>query len=180
MLFVAIVPVGLAIFHFADSSNHHHSTPSSSSSSAVAKAPTDLLSGLSTLLTDIRSRFGDTMGYDLQVRQDNVSLSRADPTNNGHQKLYSFYDGSWHDVDTNPVPAPGEALADLGKFDVVGVTAALKSAPQTLHLPAGEKVYLVVQGQPDGSLALRIFDDGTGDNDMEINPDGSVKEVHLH
>jgi hypothetical protein len=92
--------------------------------------------GMSRVIDEIRTRFGDTMGYELAIKPDEAILARPDPTNDQSKLIYSFERG-WGDPSDRP-RSDTDDLTDLGAFDVAAAAAALKAAPETLRIPPGD------------------------------------------
>jgi hypothetical protein len=135
--------------------------------------------GLNGLLGQIRNRFGDTMGYKLTVYPTYAIVDRVDPQNNRYDKSYLDRAGKWSDFGGSSLPLPDSAVADLSKFDATAVTAKLPGAAQSLGVSNVKYTYLLVEGVGDGSLKVSIYvSDGVTVAYMELNPDGSVKDVH--
>ncbi len=135
--------------------------------------------GLNGLLTQIRSKFGDTMGYQLTVYPDYAVLDRADPQNSQHKKGYYYKGGSWSDVGQTQHVSSLDVLVDLGKFDPAAVAGKMPGAGQALNVPNPTSTYLIVQGWQGGSTRIAIYASGNGDSGyMDINPDGSVVKLH--
>jgi hypothetical protein len=159
------------------------SQPSAASgaSQPSAAAPTQLQTpdGLTSLLAQIRSQFGDTMGFRLVVYPDYAVLDRPDPQNSQHKQSHVYRGGSWNDFgDTEHVDSD-DALVDLGKFDTAAVAARIAGAAQPLKVPNPTSTYLIVDAREGAGVSLHIYEDGNGDSGyMDINPDGSVKELH--
>jgi hypothetical protein len=166
------------------SGSAQHSTgsqPSAAGAQPSAAGPTQLQTpdGLSGLLAQIRSKFGDTMGYRLTVYPDYAVLDRADPQNSQHKKSYLYRGGSWSDFGETEHVTPLDSLVDVGKFDSAAVAATMAGAAQPLNVPDPTSTYLIVEGSDDGSTRIAIYVSGNGDSGyMDINPDGSVKEMH--
>jgi hypothetical protein len=155
--------------------------PHSAGSQPSAAGPTQLQTpdGLNGLLAQIRGKFGDTMGYQLTVYPDYAVLERADPQNSQHKKTYLYKGGSWRDSGETEHVTPLDFLVDLGKFDPAAVAARMAGAAQPLNVPNPTSTYLIVEGSDDGSTRIAIYASGNGDDGyMNINPDGSVKEMH--
>ena len=156
------------------------SQPSAGSKPSAAQ-PVQLQTadGLNGLLAEIRSKFGDTMGYQLTVYPDYANLDRADPQNKQHKKSYLYKGGSWMDFGPTEHVASFDSLVDLGKFDPAAVAAKIAGAAQPLNVPNPTSTYLIVEGSDDGGTRIAIYASGNGDSGyMNINPDGSVKEMH--
>jgi hypothetical protein len=144
--------------------------------------PTQLNSadGLSGLLTKMRDRFGDTMGYSLIVHPDYAILDRSDPQDDRNEQPYLYKSGgNWSESGSSTSLMSDDSLADLSKFNIAAVTAELKDAPQALDMKDGDTAFLWVQGGAGGSLSLTIHDSDGHSGYMDINPDGGVKQLHL-
>jgi hypothetical protein len=166
---VILVFVGIAL-----AATTHFKTPFSPT------GPTQLHSadGLSGLLAQIRNRFGDTMGYELVVYPEYAILDRADPQNNRHKVSHYYYrGGSWSEWDKSS-GSSFDSLTDLSKFDATAVAAQLKGAPQALNINDATATYLIVEGAAGGSPALSIHVSDGDNGYLEINADGSVKQLH--
>jgi hypothetical protein len=134
--------------------------------------------GLSSLLGQIHSRFGDTMGYQLMVYSDYAVLDRADPQHDRHKQSYTYRGGKWTTFGKSTTISSFDNLVDLSKFNTTAVIATLKGAPESLDITDPKDTDLIVKGAKDGSLSLTI-DVSDGDRgSMDINPDGSVKALH--
>lgn len=136
--------------------------------------------GLSGLLTEIRNKFGDTMGYSLAVYPDYAVIERVDPQQNHNERTYTYKGGGWIDADMSTPSSDLDSLVDLGKFDSAAVAAKLASAAKTLNVSNATSTYLVISGSGDtpGSADISIHVSGNGEGYMEINPDGGVKQLH--
>lgn len=203
ILFLVIVPgiVGIVVMMSAvhqaakplvptaPSQHSAGSQPSATGSQPSATGPTQLQTpdGLNGLLAQIRSKFGDTMGYELTVYPDYAVLDRADPQNNQHKKSYLYRGGNWRDFGETEHVSHLDSLVDLGKFDTAAVAAKMAGAAQPLNVPNPTSTYLIVEGSDGlivegsdgGSTRIAIYASGNGDTGfMDINPDGSVKEMH--
>ena len=157
------------------------SQPSATGSRPSVTGPTRLQTpdGLNGLLAEIRSKFGDTMGYQLTVYSDYAALDRADPQNNQHKKSYLYKGRGWSDFGPTEHVSHFDSLVDLSKFDPAAVAAKMAGAAQALNVPNPTSTYLVVAGSDGGSTRIAIYASGNGDSGyMNINPDGSVKKMH--
>jgi hypothetical protein len=157
-----------------------HRVTNSISPSPSGTGPTQLQTaeGLNGLLTQIRNRFGDTMGYRLVVYPDYAILYRADPQNNRKEKSYYYRRGNWSDWGKSSSPSSFDQLADLSNFDVAAVTAKMPGAAQSLNITDAASTYLIVEGAAGGSLKLSIYVSDGDSGYMEINADGSIKQLH--
>jgi hypothetical protein len=180
---------GVALYQTYKNGSTNTHARSATSSAPKPTLQLQTVAGLNGLLTDIRNRFGDTMGYDLNVNPDSASLTRADPNNNRHTQQYYNNDGNWTSSGGQDSPPGGEAVVDLSKFDVNAVIAKLTSAPQSLGMTDVKDTRLMIRGLADlgpngftttGTLTPQIWVDDIRDGDayMDLNPDGSVKALH--
>ncbi len=180
---------GVTVFHaYKNASTNTHARSATPSATKPTLQP-QTVAGLTGLLTDIRNRFGDTMGYDVYVDSDNAIFTRADPTNNRHTQIYYNDGGGWTLTGGQDSPPGGEAVVDLSNFDVNAVIAKLPSAPQSLGMTDVKETKLLIRGLADlgpngfsttGTLTPQIwvYDIRDGSAYMDLNPDGSVKGLH--
>jgi serine/threonine-protein kinase len=134
--------------------------------------------GLSGLLDTYRSKFGDTMGFQLVVYPDYAITERVSPKNSHVEQDFMYRDGQWNSWGADTTASSLDYVADLSAFNVGAVAATLAGAPQALGASDGSKTYLIVEGAEGGGLELAIHSAEPGTGFMEVNPDGSVKEIH--
>ncbi len=151
-------------------------------SASAPAGPTQLhtVDGLNGLFGTIRSKFGDTMGYRLVVYPDYAVLTREDAQNPRHQKEYLYRGSTWQDWGSESRATSFDFVADLGKFDVAAVIAKLNRAPQALNITDVKSTYLIIEGAEGGAVHLSAYaSSNIGDSGyIELNPDGSVKQLH--
>ena len=117
--------------------------------------------GLAHLIDAIRTRFGDTMGYELAVMPDGAMLARPDPTDERSKLVYTFH-GGWGDPSTRS-RSDTDDLTDLAAFDVAAAAAAMRNAPETLAIAptdvAGSylDVDYIAEPEPAGPGALELL-----------------------
>jgi hypothetical protein len=153
----------------------------------VLTAPRELLSlgGFNGLFEQMRKKFGDTVGYGLDIRDDWASLDRADPNDNRRKMQYD-YRGGWGDPDSSPeVLSEGDRLVDLAKFDYDAIIGVLRGAPETLNVPRADVKYTWLEVTPSKDPAtpqavnITIHVSGDfGGGYMILAPDGTPKEVY--
>ncbi len=139
--------------------------------------------GMTRVIDEIRTRFGDTMGYELAIMPDKAILARPDPTNDQSKLIYSFERG-WGDPSNSP-RSDTDDLTDLGAFDVAAAAAALQAAPETLRIPPGDvsKTFIdvdhVAEPPEAGALELLVKVTTTSGADGWIYLDGAsnIKRV---
>ncbi|MHA3022674.1 serine/threonine-protein kinase [Mycobacterium sp. BMJ-28] len=134
--------------------------------------------GLAALLETIRGKFADTMGYQLVVYPTYAVMDRADPTNSHVEQSYTYRGDSWQTWGSATSTSSFDVLADLGAIDVPGVAATLADAPQKLGAPDGTGVYLIIEGTEGGGVELAVHSTAPGTGFMQVNPDGSIKQVY--
>ncbi|WP_068186800.1 DUF1707 domain-containing protein [Mycobacterium sp. UM_CSW] len=151
-------------------------TVASPQSSTQPQTPTQLmtLGGLSGLVAEIRTKFGDTMGYELAVYPDYAIITRPDSIN-AHKTVEFMFKGGWSTFSTTTIPMD-TALGDIGKFDVQAVMGALHAAPQTLHIDGGYPKYISIQSAQDGTLRIELYiANGQTERYLMVNADGSIR-----
>jgi hypothetical protein len=144
--------------------------------SAPPVAPEELMTvgGLSGLIAQIRTKFGDTIGYELLVYPERAVITRPDSVNAHKTVEFTYMHGGWI---TGSGSKPFDTtVGDIGKFDVQAVISALRAAPQTLHVDGGYPDYISIDSAEDGTLriALNITNGYTG-RYLWVNADGSVR-----
>jgi hypothetical protein len=180
-----------------------HSSPSKSASttgtkpstSAAAGKPTTTarqalpnlltLGGLTGLFAQIRTKFGDTMGYQLVVYTDQAVLDRPDAANARKTSSFVYNKYGWSGSGGRSSPPPDminhgdTAVGDLGKFDMQAVLDAVRAAPQKVHVANPTDTYMLIDSAKNGSLGFEIHVSGDGGDGgyMDVAADGTVKEV---
>lgn len=141
------------------------------------------LGGLTGLLEQMRTKFGDTTGYRLVIYPDYAVLERPDPGDDRRTLSYS-YRGGWDDPSTGPKGADAVAV-DLGGFDTTAVVGVLRGAPETLGIKPAEvkSTYLIVDAAADpttpGAVSVAVYvSSDFGSGYIELAPDGSVKRIN--
>lgn len=143
------------------------------------------LGGLTGLLTQMKQKFGDTTGYELNIYSDYAILERPDPAEPRRVLRYD-YRGGWDDPDTTSVSSD-ERVVDLGKFDVEKITAILHGAPETLGIKRNEinTVYVDIKAgkditAPPDALAISIYVSGKFNTSgyIELDGDGNQKRIN--
>ncbi|WP_051465261.1 hypothetical protein [Mycobacterium genavense] len=162
------------------------STPPPSTSNSVGSSgtatppPQQLLTfgGVTGLLAQMRTQFGDTLGYQLNVYQDQAVVMRPDTANAHKIVTWVYRDGNWVTLGPKPSLLPGSAVGDLSKFDVQAVLGVVQQAPQTLHIYDANRMYLTIESRKDGTLSLRAhaFDDALSGS-VTVGADGAVLQV---
>ncbi|MGV0791279.1 DUF1707 SHOCT-like domain-containing protein [Mycolicibacterium sp. XJ1819] len=155
----------------------------------VLTAPQQLLSlgGFNGLFEQMRKKFGDTVGYELEIREDWATLYRADPHDN-RRKIEYDYRGGWGDPDSSPdTLSSGDRLLDLAVFDFDAVIGVLRGAPETLNVPREDVTNTWLEITPSGdpatpsavNITIRVSSD-FGSGYLVLAPDGTPKEVYAN
>ncbi|RDH79538.1 serine/threonine protein kinase [Mycolicibacterium moriokaense] len=154
--------------------------PAPAPTASSQSGPTQLQTadGLNGLLTSIRERFGDTMGYELVVYPDYAITDRADATNSHVKHSFMYRDGQWQSWAPDMTTGGFDYLADLGAINVDAVAATIADAPKTLGAGDGGMTYLIIDGAEGGSLELAIHSSAPGTGYMQVNADGSIKKIY--
>jgi hypothetical protein len=156
------------------------SDPNTSAPTSTPKGPSQLQTaeGLSGLLDTYRTKFGDTMGFQLVVYPDYAITERVSPKNSHVEQDFMYRDGQWSGWGTDTTTSSFNVLTDLSAFKTDAVAATLAGAPPTLGATDGSQTYLIVEGVEGGGLELAIHSTEAGTGFMQVNPDGSVKQVY--
>ena len=153
----------------------------------VLTAPRQLLSlgGFNGLFEQMRKKFGDTVGYELEIREDWATLVRADPNDN-RRKIKYDYRGGWGDPDSSPdALSDGDRLVDLAKFNFDAIIGVLRGAPESLNVARADVKYTWLEITPskepmtpdDVNITIHVSGD-FGGGYMIVGPDGTPKAVY--
>lgn len=152
-------------------------TPAPPQTSAPPVAPEELMTvgGLSGLIAQIRTKFGDTIGYELAVYPERAVITRPDSVNAHKIAEFTYSNGTWGSISWTSKPMD-TAVGDIGKFDVQAVISALRAAPQTLHIDGGHPDYISIQSAEDGTLRIELYiTNGYTQRYLMVNADGSIR-----
>jgi Domain of unknown function (DUF1707) len=184
------IAIGWGLYGNTSSPLSFTSDPGAKSDGIPAKvltAPRELLSlgGFNGLFEQMRKKFGDTVGYKLEIREDWATLHRADPNDNRRKIAYD-YRGGWGDPDSSPEALDdGDRLVDLAKFDFDQIISVLRGAPETLRVARADVKYTWLEISPSEdpttpdavNITMHVSGD-FGGGWMIVAPDGTPKEVH--
>lgn len=157
---------------FGGGRNEYDTTTTATTGTAAS------FSGVTGVLAQMRTQFGDTLGYQLNIYQDQAVVERPDTANAQKIVIWLYRSGNWANVGPKMAVSPGLAVGDLSKFDVQAVLGVVQQAPQTLHIYDANQLYLTIESRKDGSLNMRIHvSDGALGGFITVAPDGAVTEV---
>ncbi|GAS96622.1 uncharacterized protein RMCC_3588 [Mycolicibacterium canariasense] len=149
---------------------------------AVVRTAPDLLTvdGLTVVVDSIRSRFGDTMGYELAITNDQAFLARPDPADD-QQKMVYPYRGGWDDPSRRD-RSENDDLTDVAAFDIPAAAAAVAAAPAKLNIAPADVAstyldidYIAEQGGLE--LLVKITTKSGSTGYLYLDPAATVKRV---
>ncbi|MGD1174223.1 DUF1707 domain-containing protein [Mycobacterium seoulense] len=153
---------------------------SATTTSPPAPPPPRLLtlSGVSGFLAQMRAQFGDTLGYQLNIYQEQAVVERPDTANPHKVVSWLFRDGNWASVGPEMAVASRLVVGDLSKFDVQAVVSVVQQAPQTLQIYDANRLFLTIESRKDGGLRLQInASDGALSGTIVLAADGTVTDI---
>jgi serine/threonine-protein kinase len=151
--------------------------PPTTASAPAGPSALQTADGLNGLLDSIRSRFGDTMGFQLNVYTDYAIIERVAPDNSHVEQDFTYRNGQWQNWGSDTTTSSLDYLADLGAFDAPAVAATLAGSRPTLGASDNSEMYILVMGSEGGGIELAIHSMDPGTGFMQVNADGSVKKV---
>ena len=154
------------------------SAPTSTQSTPNGPSQIQTADGLKGLLDTYRSRFGDTMGFQLVIYPEYAITERVSPKNSHVEQDFMYRDEQWSGWGTDTTTSSFDVLTDLSAFNADAVAATLAGAPKALGATDGSQTYLIVEGVEGGGLELAIHSVEAGTGYMQVNPDGSVKQIY--
>ena len=166
-------------------------SPSTASAGGPAVIPTNTaspqppaqlltLSGVTGVLAQMRTQFGDSLGYQLNIYQDKAVLQRPDTANPHKVVEWIYRNGSWTNRGASTAVFSDSAVGDVSRFDVQAVIGVLHEAPQTLQLYGTITTFLSIESVNDGSLYLNIHvsePDSRRSGAIAVAADGSVTDI---
>ena len=141
------------------------------------------LGGLTGLLDQMRTKFGDTFGYRLVIYPEYAVLDRPDPTDD-RRNLNYYYRGGFGDPTSSAKSGDGRTV-DLAKFDAKAIIGVLRGAPETLGIRKADAIkstYLIIEPTRDptnpDAVAVSIYvSSDFGSGNITLGPDGSAKRI---
>ncbi|CRZ17258.1 DUF1707 SHOCT-like domain-containing protein [Mycolicibacterium neworleansense] len=142
------------------------------------------LNGFNGLFEQMRQRFGNTMGFELDIHSDMAMLSRPDAQDNRRLQRY-YYRGGWGDPSSSPSTVDSDdRLVDLAKFDFEKTLAVARGAADTVGVKRADvkDVWIRVSPAEDPSTPEAVTIDVHVNSDfgsgyIELFPDGTTKQI---
>lgn len=142
------------------------------------------LGGINGLFEQTRQKFGDTSGFELNIRPDRATLHRPDPEDPRRKVMYD-YRGGWGDPYSTTTVDTDDRVVDLSKFNVEQTIAVLRGAPDTLKIQRKDVSDTWIDIEPSKDPAtpdavnVRIFVSSEfGSGFIDLAPDGAIKQIN--
>ncbi len=157
-------------------------TSTTTTNTTAPQPPPDMLSlgGLTGFLARMGKHFGDTLGYQLDIRSERAVLYRPDAVNSHKTVLWTYGGGNWAQLQDDATTPVDTAVGDLSKFDAQAVLGVVRDAPQTLGITNPTDTWLHIESAQDGSLALRVHvsEGAAGGGYVAVGTDGAVIRIY--
>ncbi len=142
------------------------------------------MGGLNGLFEQMRQKFGDTRGFEMNIRPDRATLYRPD-TEDPRRKLMYDYRGGWGDPYSTTTVDSDDRVVDLAKFDFEQTVAVLRGAPESLRMQRKDISDTWIDIEPSKDPAtpeavnVRIYlSSDFGSGYIDLAPDGSIKQIN--
>lgn len=142
------------------------------------------LGGFNGLFEQMRQKFGDTTGYELNIRADYATLYRPDPQDE-RRKIMFDYRGGWGDPNSPSAIDDEDRVVDLAKFDFEAILGVLRGAPDTLNIKRADVDDTWVDispaqdpATPDAVTIMIYVTSEFGSGYIDLAPDGAVKRIN--
>jgi Domain of unknown function (DUF1707) len=142
------------------------------------------LGGLNGLFEQMRQKFGDTTGFEMNIRPDRATLYRPD-TDDPRRKLMYDYRGGWGDPYSTTTVDSDDRVVDLSKFNVEQTIAILRGAPESLGIQRKDISDTWIDIEPSKDPAtpeavnIRLYVSSEfGSGFIDLAPDGAIKQVN--
>ena len=142
------------------------------------------LGGINGLFEQMRQKFGDTMGYEINIRPDRATLYRPDPEDARRKVMYD-YRGGWGDPITTTTADDDDRVVDLSKFNVETIVGLVRGAPDTVRIKRNDvdDTWIDIEASkdpatPDAVNVMIYVSSEFGSGYMQLAPDGTVKQIN--
>jgi hypothetical protein len=142
------------------------------------------LGGLNGLFEQMRQKFGDTSGFEIDIRPDRATLYRPDPADPRRKQMYD-YRGGWGDPISTTTVDSDDRVVDLARFDFEQTIAVLRGAPETLKIQRKDITDTRLDIEPakdpatPDAVNVRIYlSSDFGSGFIDLAPDGAIKQLN--
>ncbi|OBB58557.1 hypothetical protein A5757_16365 [Mycobacterium sp. 852013-51886_SCH5428379] len=189
VLVVLGVAIGWGLYGNTSSPLSFETDPGAKSDGIPAKVLTpprqlQSLGGFNGLFEQMRKKFGDTTGFEMNIRSDYATLYRPDPQDERRKVMYD-YRGGWGDPNTPSTIDDDDRVVDLSRFDVVTIVGVLRGAPDTLGIARAdvEDTWVDISPSkdpltPDAVNIMIYVTSDFGSGYIDLAPDGAVKRIN--
>jgi hypothetical protein len=142
------------------------------------------LGGLNGLFEQMRQKFGDTTGFEMNIRADRATLYRPDTEDPRRKQMYD-YRGGWGDPSSTTTADADDRVVDVAKFNFEQTIAVLRGAPETLKIARKDNPDTWIDIEPSKDPAtpeavnVRIYVSSEfGSGFIDLAPDGAIKQIN--
>ena len=189
VLVILGIAIGWGLYGNTTSPLSFETDPGAKSDNIPAKVLTpprqlQSLGGFNGLFEQMRKKFGDTTGFEMNIRADYATLYRPDPGDPRRKTMYD-YRGGWGDPNSTSTVDDDDRVVDLAKFDFETIIGVLRGAPETLNIKRADVDDTWVDispskdpATPDAVNIMIYVTSEFGSGYIDLAPDGAVKRIN--
>jgi hypothetical protein len=132
----------------------------------------------------MRQKFGDTRGFEMNIRPDRATLYRPDAGEPRRKVMYD-YRGGWGDPYSTTTVDADDRVVDLAAFNFEQTIAVLRGAPESLGIKRNDITDTWIDIEPSKDPAtpdavnVRLYlSSDFGSGFIDLAPDGSIKQIN--